>query len=307
MINDIFRKRREIIVLILSFLVISFLVSGLASYTVMKLGISNDIMIWIISSFVILIGIFTIYYLLVASLRNNRFQIVVPITFDRINKRFVDLPFCPFSVNARVAFDQLSSENKTHLASYTNSNHIGTDLERFINCLIQNIVLTRVIFRPHQANMRFNKIKKVDLPEGIKENQILTDWIAELDNNDRVRIPDFKSFESYGRNNSWFKIRTKGGKIDIAWVSSYMQVSYYSKAFISTKPDSDFDYCDYILKIYFSRTCNVLKLFSKKATSFNEWIDIVEDNLRNHDWKESQADRIIYLLHKINLSNKFSD
>jgi hypothetical protein len=296
-------KRRDILTFLLTVIVIAFLVAGIATivFSTPFLAVSHPRWTLFGSIVLLLVTAAFLYILLIASVRRLSMQVEFPITFDRARCLFVDLPYCPMSVNARVCFSSLPESGRKHLACYDKIPHFfGSELNRFIDHVIQCVLLEKVVFRREWEELNKKGYTRLSIKHfqlGVTENHFLADWFEELKSDRIVLVPNLKQIETFGRNNSFFRIYTKGGSLEFSWEVQYVQTPYYSGPFL---PQQTEDRChDYTITVSLVRSCNALKIFSAKVQDFVNWASGVEKQLATHDWNLSKNDRLLYLISKV--------
>lgn len=298
-------KRREILTFVLTAIVIAFLIAGIATivFSTPFLAVSHPR--WTLSGSIILLLVATtfLYIVLISSVRRLNMQVKFPLTFDRARCLFVDLPYCPMSVNARVYFSKLPESGRKHLACYDITPHFfGSELNRFIDHVIQGVLLEIVVFQPEWRELKkkgYTRLLRNHFPLGVTENNFLADWFNELKVDRNVLVPHLKQIQTFGRNNSFFRVYTKGGTLEFSWQVDYAQTAYYSEAFLSRQTETNDRFHDYIVTVSLVRGCNALRIFSAKVQDFMNWASGVEKELAAHDWSFSQNDRLLYLINKV--------
>src|SRR4030042_4422419 len=229
-------KRREILIIVLSGIVIAFLIGGIASIVYSHLAAFHPRWTLFGSLILLLIATSILYVVLVSSVRRFKMQVEFPLTFDRNSPRFVDLPHCPMSINARVCFNQLPESGRKHLTCYdTVPEFFGSELNRFIDHVIQLVLLETVVFsseRPESEMKGYTHLSKKHFPLGVTENHFLKDWLDEIDSDRNILVPHFKEIQTFGRNNSFLRIYTKGGTLEFSWVVGHVSGAWYSEAFL---------------------------------------------------------------------------
>jgi hypothetical protein len=306
--NSTADKRREILIFLLTAIVIAFLVGGIATilFSAPFLAVTHPW--WTLCGSIILLIIATsfLYIVLISSVRRLNMQVRFPLAFDRVTCLFVDLPYCPMSVNARVCFDKLPDPGRRHLACYdTIPGFFGSELNRFIDHVVQGVLLTRVVFQRERGDSTkkgYMRLRGGHLPLGVIENRFFADWVDELNRDRTVIVPHLKQIQTFGRNNSFFRINTKGGTLEFSWQIVYDQTPYYSKAFLPLQADTDYRFHDYEVTVALLRTCSALRIFSASVRDFVDWASGVEKKLATYDWSFSQNDRLLYLIAKVRQS-----
>jgi hypothetical protein len=296
-------KRREILIIILTGIVIAFLIGGIASIVYPSLAAVHPKWTLFGSLILLLIATSILYVVLVSSVRRFETQVEFPLTFDRSTPIFVDLPHCPMNVNARVCFNKLPESGRKHLASYdTVPEFFGSELNRFIDHVIQDVLLETVVFSLDLSESKikgYTRLLRKHFPLGVTENHFLKDWLDEIDSDRNIFVPHFKEIQTFGRNNSFFRIYTKGGTIEFSWAVEYVSGAWYSEAFLPAQPRTRDRLHDFEVIVSLLQNCSALKIFSAKVQDFVFWASAVEKILAKHDWRSSQNDRLIYLINRI--------
>jgi hypothetical protein len=299
-------KRREILTFVLTAIVIAFLINGIATIIFSTPFLAVSHLMWTLFGSVILLLIATsfLYILLISSVRRLNVQVTFPITFDRTKCLFVDLPHCQMSVNVRVLFSKLPESGRKHLACYDDiSDFFGSELNRFIDHAIQDTLLEVVVFQPSRPGLEKKGYTRLSIKHfalGVTENRFLADWFEELKLDRIVLVPHLKQIQTFGRNNSFFRIYTKGGTLEFSWGIAYCSFPYNSETFLPPKTEDRFH--DYEVTVSLMRSCNALRIFSAKVQDFVNWASGVEKELTTHDWNFSKNDRLLYIINKIRQS-----
>ena len=309
--NPTDNKRNEILVIVLTVLVIAFLLGGLTSVAYPVLMAAHAWLTVSLSLLLLVIAVLVLYIILVSSVRRSVMIVEFPVTFNRHEQRFVDLPHCPMSVHARVCFNELPPEGRAHLSCYDNLSNpnvfFGSDLERFIDQAIQMALLAIVVFNPGEKRPGLVRVSRPDLPIGIFENRFNNCWVDKLDDNREVYVPYLKSIESFGRQNAFFRVVSKGGSIELTWQVSYSSGPWYSEAFCQQTGQPENAFHDFCVAVTLTRSCNAFRLFSRKVALFTEWARAIEASLCEHDWKTSQNDRLLLLVHRLSKAGQEPD
>lgn len=294
-------KRNEILVVVVTVLVIAFVLGGLTSVTYPVFMAAHAWLTVSLSLLLLVIAVLVLYVILVSSVRRSVMIVEFPVTFNRHKQQFVDLPHCPMSVHARFCFDELPPEGRAHLSCYDSNPMVffGSDLARFIDQAVQEALLDIVVFRLERARPGLVRVSRPDLPIGILENRFNDTWIAGLGDDREVYAPYLKSIESFGRQNAFFRVVTKGGSIELTWQVSYSSAPWYSDAFCQQSGQPENAFHDFCVTVTLTRSCNAFRLFSRKVGLFMEWARAIEASLREHDWKGSQNDRLLLLIHRL--------
>lgn len=290
-------KRREVFILLTTVLAIAILTNfgaGILNQEVYPRYPTFSIITCVFLLVVLSLGL---YLTVVKSATKLTTLAKIPLCFSRKLQKFIDLPHCPLSVHARVSFDRMPEEGRKHLTCYDNAKDFWqSDLERFIDHVVQEILLTTIFRRDQAVQSKFHHILFSELPEGVRENRQLKEWIKPLTEFD-LAAPYPPEVTTYGRNNSFLQIATRFGSIDAKWDIAYFNAPSYSRYFVSY-PDLEpiEDYHDYEISITLAARTSPWKILSPKMTAFFEWANIIGAKLTEYDWETSQIDRLFVIL-----------
>lgn len=298
-------KRSDILVVILTAVVIAFLINGLSSVVFADFNVLHPLLMNLIAWPLLVIAVASLYFVLVSSVRRAKLQIEIPLAFNRNLCRFVDLPHCPMSVHARYCFDKLPDAGRLHLAEYDCPElFFRSDFQRFLDHVVQETLLSVVIFERNEHSKDYTRLSRKHFPSGIVENQFLADWLREIKDDRLISAPYFKNIQTFGRNNSFFRIQTKGGTIEFSWIISWCNTPWRSEAFCTSEQATRDDFHDFYVTLTVVRCCKATRIFSGKVQKFVGWSQIIFDRLAQHDWNASQNDRLLYLIHRMREAEK---
>ena len=301
MVNIVKDTKREILIILITVILIAFLISILANVAFTKLYANNPM--WTTLSFGLLfaLAIISLYLTIVSKAKRYAGTISFPITFSRKLGKFLDLPDCPMSVHARVGFDKLPIEGQKHLTVYDNWQQFwSSDLQRFIDQVIQETLLTTIFKQFKFEERTYDSIQYTSLPEGITENNVLRNWLENYEKKFELFLPYAHSVKTYGRNNCFLLFKSKYGMLRCEWNISYCNTPIFSEFFIK---DADLkpleDYHDYLIDLDFGYECNSWKILSKNLENFLEWVSDIERSLNANDWKKSEINRLYVVMQEI--------
>lgn len=290
-------KRREVFVLLITVLAIAILTNFAAGILFQEVYPRHPTISIFTCGFLLLVLSLGLYLTVVKSATKSITLAEIPLCFSRKLQRFIDLPHCPLSVHARVSFDKLPDEGRKHLTCYDNGEDFWqSELERFIDHVVQEALLTTV-FRPDQSGQsKFDHIPYSELPQGVKENRQLKEWIN-ISHEFSLAAPYRPEVTTFGRNNSFLEITTRFGSVDAKWDIAYCNAPSYSEYFVNN-PDLEpiTDYHDFQVRITLATRSSPWKLLSPKMAAFFEWANTIEAKLTEYDWETSQIDRLFVML-----------
>jgi hypothetical protein len=290
-------KQREVLILLISVIAISIITNFLAGILFDSLYHKYTTISIIISVLLLLILTLALYFTVVSSVTKSVIRVDIPLCFSRKLQRFIDLPRCIVSVRSRIHFDELPEEGRQHLTCYDDSPAFwDSDLNRFIDHIIQEALLTVVFQQDQSTKPGFAEIPYPNLPIGIRENHPLQKWI-EPDGNFHLLLPNRSRVTTYGRNNSFLQINTPFGSINAEWEITYCFAPLYSQYFVNL-PDHEpiEDYHDFKVHITLITKNSPWRMLSPKMTTFFDWTNTIERKLNEQDWKSSQIDRLFIML-----------
>lgn len=291
-------KKRELIIIFVTTLIIAFLVGFSANIAFNYLFSKSPIWFSVATCIFLIISIIILYLTIVSTAQRSSVKISFPLTFSRKKVKFFDLPHCPISVHSRVCFNYLPVESQKHLACYDNYVHFWkSDLQRFIDHVIQEALLTTVFKQREFYERNYVEITYSSLPDGIKENRFLEKWMDVSKEDYAIFVPSPIGIKTYGRNNSFLRIETCYGVLRCEWDIIYCQAPIYSKYFVNEKDLKPVeDYHDFYINLSLFYECNIWKLLSKELKLFLQWAGDIELELVEYDWDKAKIDRLFFVI-----------
>jgi hypothetical protein len=291
--------RIQVLTVVLTTILIAFLVNGLATILFPIWNTTSPRWTLVACSGLLVAACFVLYAFIVSAVRRSTTRITFPLTFSRLHHAFIDLPRAPMSVNARVCFERLPPEGQHHLAVYDDPRKFfGSELNRFIDQVVQLVLLTRVLFTMRSSQKHWTRLTPDHLGRGIHENQFAKEWIDEIREKRQVFAPYLQCVKTFGRNNSFLDVRTSGGAIRFTWAISFMTAPWNSEPFCPITADR-MEFHDFEISLLMERDGNSKRIFSKKFKEFFAWSVKMDADLITHDWKSAQVERLTSLVQSL--------
>lgn len=289
-------RKKEIIVILLSSIVIALLLNIIASLLFSKIpkesiNLSLEIIICLT-----LLTVVIIYLIFASNLKNNDLTIKVPLSYNKKEKCFQKLPYCPMSVRATGYFSNKPKiqQNLLHMSN-TYENFFNKDMERFIDHVVQELLITFILRNDYKTPKYFTAIKASQMPSGITDNSLLYKD-GKVNENFILEAPYFEILSTYGRNNAFIKIYTKYGNIKFYWNISPMNAAPYSNFFYYNSYKQVEDFHDYEIELHFSSECKYWYILSPNLEGFTNWIEYISNRLTEEDWETSNMQRLLIFL-----------
>jgi hypothetical protein len=293
-------KKIEVIVIALTTIVVAFIVSFIASYTYDSLKGYQHINIVVLVAFLILILTLGILYKTIFSnIGSKKIDVTVPLAFSRTTSEFMDLPYNMLSVQTRINFNSLPQSRRAHLTTYDGwGQFFGSELNRFLNQSIQSSIITRMLHGfKFKTKFKSDHLDSDKLPNCLKENQYLKDWLKE---EGKIYGPRLTKIECFGPNNSFLRIDSDYGEVQFSWRISYNQAAPYSEFFFDEDEMEPIkDYHDYAVILTLTCSFNPWKIYSTKGTNFTNWCEELITELQTYDWSYKNPERMLSSIKKL--------
>jgi hypothetical protein len=293
---DINDRKKEVLIIFLSTISISLVLNVIASFVFNAFNKKNVTINFLLLIIITITLVLILYQVLTSYLRDRKIRITFPFSYNQSEKRFLDLPLCPSSVHARYLFNRLPKEDKDHLNDYNSPfKFFNSDMERFLDHVVQETILTIMIRYKDTSSSYFKEIKFLQMPIGIQENRHFKSNPDILSDKYSIFIPYFKNLKTFGRNNAFIQIFTQYGKISFSWDISNQSFAGYSNAFYHKLFKQHDDFHDYVVDLVLNIELNNWYLFSKRFNQFLNWVSNIELLARNNDWDSRNIDRLFII------------
>lgn len=297
MIPDPKNRRKELIIIIISGVLITFILSVLANY-IYNWGVKCNITI-IPYITILLLSIIFISQVVRKYASEEKIEISFPILFDHINLRFYDLPFNPGSIHSRVGFANLNIDRKNILVTFDDTEKFwSSEFETFIDYVIQNFLIIAVIDSYNLERKVLEKFTINKLPESIRENEVFKNW-WDKSKNDSIYLPKNTNISTFGRSNAFIKIENKYGEIDFIWKVIFNPIAELTKIFIDQNSIEASECHEFIIEIRMKCKYH-FNMFNRKNMDLTyNWINSIFNIFSKFDWEKNCIQRVEYLLQKI--------
>lgn len=300
MLKNLKSAKKEVLVFITVIVAVAFLVSSLSS-VVFALFYDEHPLAYLVSvcAFLAVFG-FISFILVTASFASSDVTVKMNFTFDRKNIRFVDIPHCPSSVNARVTFNHLDVAQQQYLGACAQILKFGgSDLSKFLDDVVQMVLLSNILGRGSNSLPKDfrREIALENLPECIKENKLL---VRHLGKEPVISVMDKYKVSAINPRKNFFILEGPYGSISFTWFNSMIQTSYNSGAYLESLEDVDPESCcDFYSTVTMKSKIGLLRLLSSKTQVFANWGSSIADVLQEWDWKRAQSNLPMLMLGRI--------
>lgn len=299
---DISKKRRETILFAITVILLAFLISIISNivfseFYIVPYKVKFTILIFVS---IILTSLFG-YFKVLSQSEGDFLKVKFLLTFNRSKKQFIDIPYCVSSVNARVLFHKLPKDKQEKISQF----HIFkrddsmNELEAFIDNVVQYIILTRIL--RFSSRIELKKFPASQLPSDLRNNIC-------FDESDNISIPTQLNIESV---NDWIRLTSVYGNIDFRWNCDIGNKNHWTACFLKViKPDDKDEYFDCLIEVTMLYKCKFWLMFSRNLDRFLSWIDLIERELKEYEWAESERQLMFLSLKEIasglaDVKNKF--
>lgn len=284
---NIIQKRKEVILILFTGIIIAFLIGIISDIFFKSLFVGNELSISLISIVGLLISSSFAYFIILSKTENLKVSIKFPFTFDKNHLVFVDIPSSPPSLHARYLFDNLSMEEKRNLASYDLwDKFFNSPFDKFINEVVQETLLILLFRRLERKRQNWKSFKFAELPYRLQKNEHLKKSYGH--EKVSIRMPTWATIETFGNNDLFLRIKSKYGIIELKWNISVTQIPYLSKYYISILSINNNKYIhDFIIDVSLVYNCKFWQMFSRGIIEYENWIEELENDFRKLDWQNS--------------------
>ncbi|MDU1538629.1 MAG: hypothetical protein E6902_03320 [Paeniclostridium sordellii] len=240
--------------------------------------------------------------------------------YDSREKKFIDIPFNPTSVNARVLFDNLSEKDKDRI--YYNIYEILSDeLEEaneekinqffhFIKCFTIQLIFTRILkggMHRCKKNKYFNidrnylkelfvKFRYIDVDSILGENEGLKIG-DKVFRSSCLSLPEGFKIKEVDENN--IRLESNYGFICFKWESYVGGISKETEI-ISEFKEKNFDKCNEItVNLFMEYGFKPLKLFKSSTVEFEDFVKACEQQMRDFDKSATMSKYKLELMHEL--------
>jgi len=204
-------KKKNLLSLLLSVLGIGVLVSLFANILFTELYTDNKIIFIVICSILFILNLYFLSYV-IYRLDKVVYKVNVPIIFNNKENQFMDLPYSPTSVRARVLYSNLSTKQKDLIIK-------NGEIYEFANSFVVQYIFT-LIFKNTSKRSKISKWISVDR-KYLKDLLInykyidVNDMVDERGTKKSIELP--KGFKIKSAVNNTIVISTKQGFIKLIW------------------------------------------------------------------------------------------
>lgn len=269
-------NKKNLVTLLLSVVCIGVLISLIANVIFTELYDVNKKIFIIICCFLL------IMFLIILSQMTYRLDRMVykgsyPIIFSNRELRFIDLPYSPVSVNARVLYDNLSKKQKERIIE-------NKELYQFVDSFVIQYIFSLVF--AHSS--RRSSIKKwISLDRKYLQEILVKYKYVDVENmlgkaEGSLVLP--KGFSIKAATDDNLIISTKQGFIKFSWEISMRKPCQPELFFLSQMKDVDITgCCAYNIGITLEYGYKPLKLFFYSTKELDNYLEACINELSEHD------------------------
>ncbi|WHY72379.1 hypothetical protein [Fictibacillus enclensis] len=282
---EIHLKRKELWIFILSVFILGGEIGLIANVLFTEFYSENRLLFVAFLALLLLLTIFASIKLMLAT-NEKVFERDFIFTYDLSSNKFIDIPYNPSSVNARVLMDNLGVKNKERV-KIERVFEKNIEFYNFSNNIVAQIILSRII--KHSRNKYTETVTLQKLKE-LLVNYRYIDVDSIVGEDITFRVKDGKEIK---RPNL---ILPKGFKINCNDIRNINIKSYYgfvnfewntvattdtkTSQLLSTFNDIDLSNCIEVqVKIRLKYGYSIFKLFKKDIVDFNEFIENCKDKM----------------------------
>lgn len=282
-------KQETFLSLILSAFCLGIEISIIASIIFTSLYENNKIIFTISAIMITLINLMLILYIN-AKYCKLHYSFELPIVFDAHKNKFIDIPHCPASVNARILFDSLSNKQKSTI---TYDDPLGNkEYIAFCISFIAQLIFSRIFWnsshildekKGYAINRKFFKDLLVQY-KYIDIDDILNKPFAE----DSLPLQLPKGIKiTYAKNNE-IKLKSMQGYIHICWDITTVFPCEDNIALLAKSGNVSTENCfSTIIKVNLDYGYNILNLFKKETQILDYYFTECKNQLESFDINNS--------------------
>ncbi|QTD40142.1 hypothetical protein [Sporosarcina sp. Te-1] len=273
---DLFFRRRELWIFVLSVFILGGEIGLLVNVLFTEFYTGNEHLFIFSLSLLILLTIILIIKLMLLN-SAEVYESELTLVYNTGENKFIDIPYNPASVNARVLMDNLGVKKQEKIKI----DHIfdeDNDFRNFSNNIVAQLVLGRFI--RHFKVEYSEKVKIEDLKEllviyrYLDIDSIIGDQTFNISNGvlktPQLKLPKGFKFNSNSINN--IKIKSNYGFINFNWNINITNNTQPSQL-LSTFKEIDFSEClEVRVKLKLEYGYNVFKIFMNNTVEYNEFI-----------------------------------
>lgn len=288
---DVQSRRREILVLLLTALALALLVNLIANVVFVALYEKHKVLftlLVLISTGLVALGS---YLSFLTQAEKSTLTIQFPLTLNRRDLKFEDLPRSPPSVHARVFFSQLPLERRQQFAIEDANWRVffRGNFAQFIDNVLQEIVLTLLLTRARTEKPGWKALVTRELPEGISENPCMTKEFQLESPRFKLSLPEWLEIETFGNRDRYVRFVSEFGKAELTWTVAWGQMAHYTEPFMTlTGMRPGVDYHDFDVRVTFTYDCRFSRILSSRLNKYVDWARDMEKSLQALDWEEAE-------------------
>lgn len=286
-------KRKDIIMLILSVIILGGMVSLIASIIFTEFYNLNN-KIWFISTIicVLILNILLIMKVMFSYQLQNKHSELTFI-YDVKKQKFIDIPFNPGSVNARVLYNNLSEKEKSKI-KIKDFFEQKEEFYKFCECIVVQLIFSRFL---NNGKVNFKEGREINI-EDLKDilvNFRYIDIDHILGNEESIKLGDKgvlkptlirlpKGFKVNKVKNHHINLKSDYGIVNFYWKTIIKNSCGSKIKLLSTFSDINLDDCVEVkVKLNMEYGFRLMKAFRADTMEFEEFLVTCEANMRKFD------------------------
>lgn len=291
---EVYLKRKELWIFILSVFVLGGEIGLIANIFFTEFYSGHKLLFIILISLLLLITLFSIIKLMLINIDKEYVRNLI-FTYDFHSNRFIDIPYNPSSVNARVLMDNQSIKNQEKI-KVKNFMEKNVEFYNFNNNVVAQIILSRFIRHTrneYKEDVTIEKLKELLVNyRYLDVDSIIGEGIAFKVSNGKdikhsiLSLPT--GFKINCNNDRNINIKSNYGFVDFQWhtiVTNNTKTSHLLSSF----DDIDLKNCLEIqVEIKLKYGYGIFKLFKKDIVEFNEFIEACKEKMDSFSIENSK-------------------
>lgn len=287
-VND---KRKDIILFIVSVIFLSAEIAEIANILFEEFYSSNKLKMIITVTVLLLLTILFVIKVMFSYDTKVHYSKMI-LVYSNTHNKFIDIPFNPCSVNARVLFENLSDKHKKKITINNSLSLINKDTKEFLeycNCLVVQLIFSRFLTNRIYKNkaditnlkdllLKFRYID-VDSMLGGEKGFSIGDktFVSAI-----LTLPE--GFKITKVEKDCIKLDSKYGFVNFIWSTHLFGQCTKETELLTSFEDMDLSNCIQIeIRLKMEYGFKLLKIFKKSTIEFENFIDNCRRNMDKFD------------------------
>lgn len=313
-VND---KRKDIIMFVFSAIFLSGAVSSIANIVFTEFYDTHKTLFISIIAILALLALVLIFKVMF-QYDSSSYKSKIVIAYSMEDKCFVDIPFSPGSVNARVQYNNLPDKHKKKIEKINFKYELipedFKEITEFCNCFVVQLIFARILRNARGTNKVDRaylkevlvKFKYIDVDEmlGGMESLYSDDNVVLVPT--ELKLPEEFRIKKVEKN--YIQMESKYGFVTFKW--STLQNRFYSKKTQMLSMFEEVDVrknCQMSIDLEMTYGFKPLKIFKKSTAEFEGFVEKCKNEMQDFDEETSIKKFKISVLPNIisYLDNKF--